>query len=88
MFDPIRGVRPTSKEFQKPAQKPAEQPVKAGEASKSDFVELSDGGKIMKKFDEMPPIRAERVAEIKAMLAKGTYMDGKKIDSALDKLLG
>lgn len=89
MIDPVRGVRPAnSKEYQKLPPKTPSETAKAPESVSPDSVEISDGGKILKKLAEIPSARSERVAEIKAMLAKGGYPETSKIDTAIDKLLG
>ena len=64
---------------QVPAQAPRQVPL-------SDRLELSGltpFAAALKKND----IRADKVAEIKAQIANGTYDDDKKLDGAIDKLL-
>jgi negative regulator of flagellin synthesis FlgM len=78
---PIQKIQTTPIQKQVPANAPAQVPVSGG-----DKVELSGVSHLMaalKKND----IRADKVAEIKAQIANGTYDEDKKLDGALDGLL-
>lgn len=81
----IGGNIPVQKVVTAPVQKqvPADAPR---QVRVTDKVELSGVSHLMaalKKND----VRAEKVAEIKAQIATGTYDDDKKLDAALDGLL-
>ncbi len=52
-----------------------------------DQLELSEAGQIASRLSEMPDIRADRVAEIRAAIAEGTYETDEKLTAALDRLL-
>lgn len=55
--------------------------------STSDQLELSEAGQIASRLSEMPEIRADRVAEIRAAIADGTYETEEKLAAAVDRLL-
>lgn len=69
----------------KPVQKhvPADAPKQLSVSDRLELSGLSPFAAALKKND----IRADKVADIKAQIAAGTYDDGKKLDGALDKLL-
>ena len=76
---PINPVVTTPVQKQVPAEAPKQVPL-------SDRLELSGltpFANALKKND----VRADKVADIKAQLANGTYDEDKKLDGALDKLL-
>ena len=76
---PIQKIQTTPIQKQVPTDAPNQ--VRVG-----DKVELSGMSSLMatlKKND----VRADKVAEIKAQLANGTYDEDKKLDGALDGLL-
>ena len=76
---PVQKITTTPVQKQLPAEAPKQVRV-------TDHVELSGMSHLMatlKKND----IRTEKVAEIKAQIAAGTYDDEKKMDAALDGLL-
>ena len=62
-----------------PANAPAQLPA-------TDRLELSGGGSILKSLKDNG-IRGDKVADIKAQIASGTYDDDKKLDAAIDRLL-
>ncbi len=77
---PIQKIQTTPIQKQVPANAPAQVPVGG------DKVELSGMSHLMaalKKND----VRADKVAEIKAQIASGTYNEDKNLDGALDGLL-
>lgn len=69
-----------------PAAPPAPQATPTP-ARQPDEVTLSDVGQLVARVQEMPEIRAEKVAEIRAQLAAGTYDVDGKLDAALNRLL-
>ena len=76
---PVNPVVTTPVQKQVPAEAPKQVPL-------SDRLELSGltpFANALKKND----VRADKVADIKAQLANGTYDEDKKLDGALDKLL-
>ena len=60
----------------------------AAEASPiQDELQLSDAGRLVDKVHELPDIRQERVDQIKAQIADGTYETEEKLDIAMGRLL-
>ena len=81
----VGGNSPIHKITSAPVQKevPA---AETGRPSLADRVELSGAGHILSQL-KTNDIRADKVADIKAQIAAGTYDDDKKLDGAVDKLL-
>jgi negative regulator of flagellin synthesis FlgM len=52
-----------------------------------DELALSDVGQLVARLHEMPDIRADKVEQIKAQLANGTYDTDAKLDLALERLM-
>lgn len=52
-----------------------------------DEVEISELGQLLEKVHELPDIRADLVAKIRAEIAAGTYETEEKLSIALDRLL-
>lgn len=60
----------------------------AAEASPiQDELQLSDAGQLVDKVRDLPDIRQDRVDQIKAQIADGTYETEEKLDVALGRLL-
>jgi negative regulator of flagellin synthesis FlgM len=53
----------------------------------SDTLEISSQGAIASQLVEIPDIRHDQVASIRAQIAAGTYETADKLDAALDALL-
>lgn len=53
----------------------------------SDRLEISAAAQMASQIGEMPDIRHDRVAAIKAAIADGSYETADKLDAALDRLL-
>ena len=64
----------------------AEPKQEQGESKQVDGVELSLRARWMNQLMNAP-VRNERVAEIRAELAQGTYDSARKLDIALDRLI-
>jgi negative regulator of flagellin synthesis FlgM len=75
--NPVGHVRPTQQQAS-PTAKPAG-PV--------DAVEISSAGRMLEKASQSSPVRAERIAQIKAAIDAGTYETPEKLEAALEKLL-
>lgn len=59
-----------------------------GEASPiQDELQLSDAGQLVDKVRDLPDIRQDRVDQIKAQIADGTYETEEKLDIAMGRLL-
>ena len=52
----------------------------------TDKLELSGASHLLKSLQKND-IRADKVADIRAQIASGTYDDDKKLDAAVDRLL-
>ena len=63
-----------------PADAPAQMPA-------TDRLELSGVSHLLKTLKANGDVRTEKVAEIKAQIAAGSYEDDKKLDAAVDRLL-
>ena len=50
----------------------------------SDAVKLSDNAQLLSKI---PPVREEKVSDVKSQIAKGTYVTDEKMKKALKNLL-
>jgi anti-sigma28 factor (negative regulator of flagellin synthesis) len=77
--NPIQKIVTTPIQKQVPTEAPKQVRV-------SDRVELSGVSHLMAALRKND-IRADKVAQIKAQIAAGTYEDDKKLDGALDGLL-
>ena len=52
-----------------------------------DQLDISPEAQILSQVRDIPEIRADRVAEIRAAIAEGVYETEEKLDIALDRLL-
>jgi len=52
-----------------------------------DEVSLSPEASLVSQVREMPDIRADKVADIRAQIARGTYETDEKLNVALDRML-
>ncbi len=52
-----------------------------------DELQLSNAGQLIDKVHDLPEIRQDRVDQIKAQIADGTYETEEKMDVALGRLL-
>lgn len=68
------------------ATRAASNPAPAHSAA-SDELSISETGELLARVRDLPEMRAERVAQIRAEIAAGTYEDDAKLDAALDRLL-
>ena len=67
--------------------RPAEQSAPTGGLSGSDEISISPEADLLSRIHELPEIRQERVDEIRAELAAGTYETDEKLDVAVSRLL-
>ncbi len=58
-----------------------------GPAEVADVVEISTAAMLAAKIHEVPEIRAELVARVKAEIQAGTYETPERLDAAIDGLL-
>lgn len=52
-----------------------------------DTVDISPEAQLLSQARDLPEIRADRVASIRAQIASGTYETDAKLDAALENLL-
>ena len=52
-----------------------------------DSVELSHEAEVVGRVQDVPDIRADRIAQIRAEIAAGTYETDQKLDVAVGRLL-
>ncbi|HEY4311231.1 MAG TPA: flagellar biosynthesis anti-sigma factor FlgM [Pirellulales bacterium] len=53
----------------------------------ADVVDISETGRLMEMAAQLPEIRADRVAELRAQIANGSYDTAEKLDLAVERLL-
>ena len=56
-------------------------------AHTSDQVDISPEAELINQVHNLPDIRADRVAELRAQIASGSYETEERISGALDRLL-
>lgn len=56
-------------------------------AHEADQLDISDAAHAISKARDVAPIRHERVAEVRAKIADGTYETAEKLDKAVEQLL-
>lgn len=85
----VGGSNPVQSIYTKPVAKSgaAETTAPAAPARGADKLELSGVGHLLKTLKAGGDIRADKVADIKAQIAAGTYDDDQKLDAATDRLL-
>lgn len=52
-----------------------------------DEVQFSSAAQLLDRVHDVPDIRADRVAQLRAQIADGTYETPDKLDGALERLL-
>ncbi len=63
------------------------QPAAKQNAAVVDQLDISREADIVSRVHELPDIRADRVAELRASIQSGAYETADKLDVALDRLL-
>ncbi len=53
----------------------------------SDEVQISDAARMIEQAQQLPDVRQDRVAAIRAQIAQGTYETPDKLDVAVSRLL-
>jgi len=89
-MDGIRGITgPDNFEPIRPAglQKPEATEPQQLTSGQDDRVEISDLGRLVGKVAELPEVRAEKIATVRASIAAGTYVTPAKVDAAIERLL-
>lgn len=59
----------------------------SSQASNGDRVDLSEHARWLDALRRMPSVRAEKVAQLKAEIEKGTYDTDEKLAIAIDRML-
>jgi len=59
----------------------------SGPTAVNDVVEISTAAKLAAKINDIPDVRADLVAQVKAEIAAGTYDTPERIDAAVNKLM-
>lgn len=67
--------------------RPAQAAAPAPAPVAGDQVEISDAARLAARISEIPDIRHDRVAEIRAAIAEGVYETDARLDIAVDRLL-
>ena len=80
----LHGAQPVGPPHTSRASKPAA-PDYAGPIQ--DELEISDVARFLEEVREMPEVRQERINEIRAKIADGTYETDEKLQIALGRLL-
>jgi anti-sigma28 factor (negative regulator of flagellin synthesis) len=81
----IGGNTPVNRIASQPIQKQV--PATPAKMIKADKVEISTVKQLLATLKAGGPIRADKVAAIKAQLAAGTYETSAKLDAAIEKLM-
>ncbi|MBN2378012.1 MAG: flagellar biosynthesis anti-sigma factor FlgM [Sedimentisphaerales bacterium] len=79
-----RGAQPINSAMSKGAGPAKSAPA---ETNRADQVEISNVARFLSKISQMPDIRAEKVEEIRQVIAQGNYDTDEKLSAALDNFL-
>ncbi len=63
------------------------QPIDGNSAPIQDELQISDAAQLLDKVNEIPEMRMERIEQIRAEIANGTYETPEKLDIAIERLL-
>jgi anti-sigma28 factor (negative regulator of flagellin synthesis) len=89
-MDGIRGINgPQDLGPVQPSQLKGSVPTKPAQlaAGQDDTVEISEIARFVGMAAELPEIRTDKVAAVKAAIEAGTYVTQEKLDIAIDRLL-
>ena len=53
----------------------------------TDRIEISELGQFMSRLSELPDVRVEKVAKVRASILRGDYETPEKLDKAIEKLV-
>ncbi len=67
--------------------RPAEPVARPDAAPINDEVDISQEARLVEQVRQIPDVREDRVATIRAQIAAGTYETPEKLDLAVDRLL-
>jgi len=85
-INPIGNSAPVQRAITAPIQKSAEADAPKG-TSATDRLELSGASHLLQALKQNNDVRVDKVAQVKAAIASGTYDDDAKMDVAVDRLL-
>lgn len=71
----------------KPVEAP-KRPAPAETTPKEDSVLISEQSKLLSKIASLPPVRQEKVDEIRAQIEKGEYLTEEKLTATIGRILG
>jgi len=71
---------PHAARISRPAEPAAGSPIQ-------DELQISDAGRLVEKVHDLPDVRQDRVNQIRAQIAEGTYETEEKLRIALGRLL-
>ena len=80
----IHGAQPINAPHRTQAPQPA---ARSGQATGADQLDISREAEMISRVREVPEIRTNRVAEIRAQIEAGVYETDDKLDLAVDRLL-
>ncbi len=80
----LHGAQPINPPHAARANRPAEIP---GSGPIQDELQLSEAGQLIDKARDLPEVRWDRVNQIRAQIAEGTYETDEKMQIALGRLL-
>jgi negative regulator of flagellin synthesis FlgM len=80
----LHGAQPVSAPHTSRIAKPE---APAAGAPIQDELQISDAARLIEQVHNLPDIRQERVDQIRAQIANGTYETEEKLDAALGRLL-
>lgn len=63
-------------------------PQQTGSVQPQDEVQISSAADFVSQVQQLPDVRSDRIASIRAAIADGTYETSDKLSAALDGLLG
>lgn len=83
----VHGAQPLKAPHSLRGASASDSPAAGRPADGGDRLELSQESQIAARLSEIPDIRHDRVAELRAAIEAGTYETEEKLNTALDRLL-
>ena len=80
----VHGAQPINAPHRAQASQPA---TSSSNVTETDQLDISHEADMVSRVREIPDVRADRVAEIRAAIAEGTYETDEKLDIAVGRLL-
>lgn len=79
----VHGAQPVSA----PHTRRVEGPQQTASAQPQDTLEISSSASFVDQVHQLPDVRSDRVAALRAAIADGTYETPDKLDAALSRML-